>query len=471
MKYQENLKMKGMYKTPFILLLALTSLVACDKKNSIPDTSETYKVNKFIHEAMTDAYFWYDAMPGIDFEKETDSKAYFHKLLTEDDRAYKWSSITDDVNAVLAAFEGEEKGYGWTLGKSTLPESENLIAIVLHVSPGSPAAKMGLKRGDVILYINNSPIDETNYESLFTSDQITITLGVDNGNGLVPGASAGLSAEALSSSPVVTTSVIEHNNHKIGYLLYSHFDHAYKESLDSALLNMAQSGITNLVVDLRYNKGGDKFAAQHLCSAIAPLSYVEEEAKLANMIWNRKYQKYLVDNQIMSEIEIRFDKTINVKLGLDKVWIITGTETAAVSELVISALNLYMDVTTIGSTTKGHYTGSIMIRPMDMYEDSPEYYQSFNNWGIQPVVFRYANAAGLTDFYGGFVPNLEVDEIYSSPLGHLNEPLLRATIEDITGTSTIMKSAATETSQYKITEITSSRFESYKQNLPLRACY
>jgi carboxyl-terminal processing protease len=69
-------------------------------------------------------------------------------------------------------------------------------------------------------------------------------------------------------------------------------------------------------------------------------------------------------------------------------------------------------VTTIGESTYGKYTASITFKPEDFlkdergngYYDSPADYKNFDNWGVQPIVLRYANSQGVTDFKDGFCP-------------------------------------------------------------------
>ena len=55
--------------------------------------------------------------------------------------------------------------------------------------------------------------------------------------------------------------------------------------------------------------------------------------------------------------------------------------------------------------------------------------------GLQPIVLRYANSEGVTNFVNGFAPdNLVYDELLpAQPLGDLSEPLLKKAVENITG--------------------------------------
>jgi carboxyl-terminal processing protease len=92
------------YKLVAYFALTFLFISGCKKNDTISEngssgtrtntttTSEapilTQKVNNFIKAAMTDVYLWYNYLPTIDTRYETDSKAYFEKLLYKDD---KWS--------------------------------------------------------------------------------------------------------------------------------------------------------------------------------------------------------------------------------------------------------------------------------------------------------------------------------------------------------------------------------------------
>jgi len=460
-RYMKNLK-----KFSLLIIPALGIFVACSE-GIVPDGSVsdlTLKVNSFIKAVMSDVYYWADELPNIDYTKEADSKDYFDKLLYEDD---KWSYITDDVDALENSFQGIETSFGWSLAFGTFSNTGNLFAIVEYVYPNTPAAAAGLKRGDIVVLINDADITLDNYTDLIYGESIKITLGILGVDYISQGSSLNMTALELQLNPVIKTAVVEESGHKIGYLFYAQYIENYNTAIDTALQSLLSQNITDLVLDLRYNPGGTISAAQHLCSSLAPIEYVNGKDKLVTFQWNDKYQSYWISKQRTDQIQVDFADDVDVKMDLDNIHILTGHGTASASELTITGLSAYMTVTTVGDTTYGKYTASITIKPEDYYE-SESYYSEFNNWGLQPIVLQYANALGVTDFKDGFAPDIPAydDLLNAYPLGDVNDPLFKAAIEDITGVElTAKKSARKITIPYKLFDRGFSKYDKNKRNL------
>jgi carboxyl-terminal processing protease len=161
---------------------------------------------------------------------------------------------------------------------------------------------------------------------------------------------------------------------RIGYLLYTQFIERFNDSLNVAMQYFKNENINSLVLDLRYNPGEvQTTAAQHLCSSIAPVNIVNTEQPLVTYQWNDKYQAYWQSRNIQSQLKVPFKANVPVKLGLNKLHILTGSGTASASELAIIGLEPYMEIITVGDTTYGKYTASITLKPEDIYESAASY--------------------------------------------------------------------------------------------------
>lgn len=440
--------------------------MACVKED-VPKEGEapllTQKVNDFILASMEDVYLWENYLPEIDNNYEFDSEAYFDKLLYDED---KWSFITDDIEALEDSFEGVETTFGYSLAFGRFSNTGTLFALVEYVYPDSPASKAGIVRGDIIKSLNGSDITDSNYLDLFYGSTISITFGINNNGSIEDGNTLSMTSEILNLDPVLITDIIETDGHKIGYLFYAQYISNYNASLDAAFQYFKSNGITDLVLDIRYNPGGYISAAQHLCSSVAPQSVVSAEEVLVTLQWNDYYQDYWQTNGIDNQIQVDFISTNPVNLDLSKIYILTGSGSASASELTITGLDPYMDVVLFGETTYGKYTGSITLKPEDIYTD-PEHYADFDNWGLQPIVLRYANANGVTDFVNGFAPDFYVnDDIWEGiPLGDPTEPVLAKAIEQITGITKASSLKKQAIPSYEMVARGFSRFDKQKQNL------
>ena len=469
---------------PIVLIALLFS--GCRKDDPLTDTTSTgtrgntevkaeanattQKVNNFIKSAMTDVYLWYNYLPTIDTKYETDSKAYFKKLLYKDD---KWSYITDNVSEWENSLNGIEKSYGYSLTFGRFVDASgastgNYFAIVEYVYPNTPAQRAGFERGSIITQINGSNITKDNYTALLNGEIVSVTKGSLTASGIKNSETLSMTAEVLNLDPVILYKVVEKDGHKIGYLFYAQFIDNFKASLQTALNYFKTNQITDLVIDLRYNPGGQITAAQYLCSSIAPLANVTGSKTLVTFQWNDKYQKYWVENKLTDQTTVTFDNSVPVKLGLNKVAILTGPGTASAAELTITGLKPYMNVVMVGDTTYGKYTASITLKPEDFYTNASSY-ADFSNWGLQPIVLRYANAEGVTNFVNGFAPDYLVkDELLpAQPLGDLSEPLFRKAVENITGVPIVALKSALPEFKLNVFDRGFSKFDPIKRNMPI----
>ncbi len=452
-----------------IVLLLIVAVSCTDVPEPEPDEEDlkapaaTIAVNEFVEAVMKDVYLWYASVPDVDINYEFDTKAYFEKLLNSED---KWSFITDDVQKLEDSFEGIETSYGWSLGFGTFSDTKSIFAVVEFVYPNTPAAKAGLKRGDMIFEMNGEDITKTNYMDLLNSSNVSITFGQYGTSGISNVQTVSMTALELNLDPVQFASIIEHGGHKIGYLFYAQFIANYNNSLDTALQYFVDNQVTDVVLDLRYNPGGTSDAAQHVCSSLAPIDVVTGEKSLVKFQWNDKYQDYWVSKNEQSQLGITFINSVPVKMGLTKLHIITGNGTASASELTITGLKPYMTITTVGDTTYGKYTASITLKPEDFYTN-PSDYSDFENWAVQPIILKYANSQGVTDFKDGFVADIpEDDDVFSSiQLGDKNEALLKRTIEDITGVEIVAMKSAPIKREFTIFDRGFSKFDANKREL------
>lgn len=242
------------------------------------------------------------------------------------------------------------------------------------------------------------------------------------------------------------------NDRKIGYLFYTGFINEYNSSLYQTFSKFKAQGVTDLIIDLRYNHGGKLSAASYLASLIAPKPTVESRAlftqldfnALLNSVydrnnWSRKY--YLGDAYGQMA-------PVGANLNLKTVYIIATDDSYSAAELLTFCLRPYMKVVHIGSPTGGKFTASMTVTAYDDYDNSSNIMydsttltssakDSLRNWGMQPIVAIYKDSKN-SDFSvdGKLNPDVAVasrenDISAYKPLGDQTDYLLAATIARI----------------------------------------
>ena len=401
-----------------------------DKDPVIPH--ETLVTNEWIRDNMELYYFWNDKLPGgIEFSKEPDSEAYFYKLVYKEKD--KWSRITSDYKALEAELAGKPVTMGYNPSFFLVGNNKIVIA-VKYVYPGSPAADAGLERGDIILTIDNTALDTSNYYDLYSGPVYSVQLGRLEGNTLLPtGESVSMTARVTNTNPSIHHEVLDIDGHKIGYLVYVEFIAGESDVLltemDNIFNEFKAAGVSDLIIDFRYNPGGEISAAVHLASIIGPAEVANRKDVLISLKYNEGLDSYLRTSNLTNYLSYKFETT-SANIDMDRVYFLTTSGTASASELVIVGLEPYMDVIKIGEPTYGKYAGA-WVMPDDA-----------EKWAIIPIVSKFANADGYTDFVYGLPPDYEIDDdlMRAVPFGDTRDPMLAKAIELATGKSGMAKS-------------------------------
>lgn len=416
-------------------MLAIVVLQACDSDDGPEHPNE--HVNNWIYTNMDFWYYWTPELPD-DPDKTLEPSEFFESLKSDKDR-FSW--IQDNYLELINSLRGvnKESGIEFALYRET-PDGINVFAQVMYVKKNSPASQTAIKRGDIINFINGSQITTENYQTLLQELGETHTLSFRSLN--VDAQTFG-DAQSITITPVeypenpnFLNQVYEYNGHKIGYYVYNLFSNGttstsqeYSNEMDQVFASFKAAGITDLVVDLRYNSGGAETAARNLSSLIG-------KGIDANKVFTRHEFNEAVTNEIKNDpklgesfLTINFvTKAQNVGslLGEGRVYFLTGSRTASASEQVINGLKPFMDVFLIGGKTVGKNLGSITIYD----ENDPD-----NKWGIQPIVTKSLNSLNESDYDTGFNPQiLDADNSrFIYPLGDPRERLLNLALKHITG--------------------------------------
>ena len=148
---------------------------------------------------------------------------------------------------------------------------------------------------------------------------------------------------------VTQGNVFTHNNKEIGYLRYDSFTSTSVAEYEAEFTKFKAAGITDLIVDLRYNGGGSVDVASILLSNFTNRYPGKRQVYLD---WNVNYTS--------KNSTYTFDEVETNDLDMTRVIFLVTKNSASASEMVISALQPYLgktNVITIGEATHGKPVG------------------------------------------------------------------------------------------------------------------
>lgn len=444
-KVRNNLASLSAFR-PVLLLLAL--LFSCKEDDPQPLSADA-KINNWIFDTMEFWYLWNDQLPASP-NKNTDPETFFKSLLSSEDR-FSW--IQDNYQDLLNSLQGisKEAGYEYVLYREN-ESSNNVVAQVLYVKPSSPAEAAGLKRGDLITRVNDQQITVSNYQTVMAQVKENHSLRYKpllvNEQQFDAEKTVSLNTIQYAENPHYMNRILDVGGKKIGYYVYNFFasgtdsnPNAYDTEMANIFATFKSGGITDLVLDLRFNSGGGEDAANSLASFIG--KGIDNTKVFARKSYNTQVEKEIVDDPRYGAdfLIAKFaSKASNVGslLSGGRVYVLTSSRTASASELVINALKPFMDVFLIGDVTYGKNVGSISL-----YEED----NASNTWGMQPIVVKVYNSLDQSDYGNGFTPNVlnKDNGLFIYPLGDTRETLLSQAVAQITGTATTGRAPSPET--------------------------
>ena len=458
----------------FFLFSVLYTFQSCQDNDDVAAPANI-KVNDFIWKGLNLYYLWQADVPNLSdnkFAGQTELNRFlsdysepenlFQHLLYKpkslfpgkDEAVDRFSWIVSDYLELEGELQGTTNNNGIEFGLSYKSSgSSDIIGWIRYIIPNSNAATKNIQRGDIFYGVNGTQLTDKNYKTLlfganndYTLNMADIYSGVFTPNGK----SVALTKTVLDENPILINTIIKSDSHKIGYLMYNGFYANYDNQLNTVFGTFKSQEITDLVLDLRYNRGGSVETATRLASMITG----DYKGKIfAKQQWNDKIESYFASNDPESLKNLFTDKigkTAINSVNMTKVYILTSAGTASASELVINGLKPYITVVQIGDTTIGKNVGSVTLY------DSPTFGKAKRNpnhrYAMQPLVLKIVNAEGFGDYQNGLNPNVRLKEnpINLGVLGSASEPLLQLAISKITGTTRMKQAVSGKEFKYLI---------------------
>jgi carboxyl-terminal processing protease len=439
------------FKIIALFLLLSVGFQSCfeDLDDNIQNVT-TLEIQNFIYSAMNIWYLYKPDVPDLAndrFASQNERNEFigtfsspenlFEALNAPQDR---FSFIVSDYRELEAALAGISLSNGMEYGLVFYPGSDtNVFGFVRYVIPNSDAAQKGVERGMIFSTINGAQLTNQNFNLLRELTSYEIGLATFDGTNITPtGQTINLNKSELVENPIHVANTLTIDGQKIGYLMYNGFTADFDTQLNNAFGSFKADGVTDLILDLRYNSGGSIRSAKDLASMITGQFTGQV---FSTQVWNPDLQAIFQQNDPESLID-RFNSSIRTgaainSLNLNRVYILTTSRSASASELVINGLDPYIEVIQVGATTTGKFQASTTFYdgPPPNFRRSEASISHF--YAIQPLIFTSANANGVTGFENGIPPTVEFFEDLSNlgVLGEVTEPLLEAALDEIFGSS------------------------------------
>lgn len=168
---------------------------------------------------------------------------------------------TDEFNELVS---GVYEGIG-----CTIQQQESGIKVI-EVFEDSPSLKAGLLVDDIILKVDDKDVTK------MTADELSKYIKTESSGKIKMVVLRGEEEVLINlvrgkvETPVVSSSVYEKNDKKIGYLSVSIFSSVSAKQFENKLKELEKDGIEGLVIDVRGNNGGYLTAVTNIASQLLP---------------------------------------------------------------------------------------------------------------------------------------------------------------------------------------------------------
>ena len=391
--------------TFFLILVMVVIFPGCKKEEDpvpvAPTADETAR--DALYSIMKTYYLWYKEMPTVTKSNYPDPyellNAMRYKKLDRWSYIQKYQDFVDQTNATFV-------GHGIRIGLDHTNKTR-----IVQIYNKSPLYSLGVRRGWIIKKLNGTELapifvagDANAYYTLIGKSEAGVT------NTFLFETPEGKDSTITSTKTTFTMNTVLYydtlklNSGVAGYIVYDQFVGPSKAEFETAFAFFQANNVKDIIVDLRYNGGGDLTVLQNLAAHIAgPSKYGEPFLTLTH------------NDQKISLNQTYSFGTVTSSITASRMVVITTRSTASASEDLINGLKPFIPITTIGDTTNG--------KPVGMY--GFEHKKLYMFW---PISFELLNSAGDGDFYEGFAPKKYVPDDVTHDWGDRNEACLKEAI-------------------------------------------
>ena len=376
---------------------------------------------------------WYlfpgDVASGVNAASFADVQTYIDALVAparalSKDRYFTYITSIAEENAFFNS--GSSAGFGVRLSYD--PVSQTVV--IAEAYENAPALAAGIDRGSRITAIGTNSGNMRTIASIVAAEG---TAGITNALGPSdPGVSRVLRVLDPAGSRDVTVTkanydldpisdrygakVISDSGRTYGYLNLRTFISSANPQLRAAFLDFRNRGITDVIIDLRYNGGGLVSTAELFGDLLGRNRTSSELFSQTNFRASKS-----------AENTRHFFTTQPESIAPTRIAFIGTGSTASASELVINGMLPWLgtNMTLVGGNTYGKPVGQIALD------------QTACDDRMRVIAFATGNAASAGDYFNGLAPKISnscaAGDDLTFPLGDPREASVRAAIDFLAG--------------------------------------
>ena len=389
----------------FLLMIVVALLTACSgdegAQNQVAECSNTGQ-KQFVLDVMLDWYLWNDLLPAnVDISAYASPEELLAFLTTV--QPLDNFSFINTLEADTQFFgEGKYEGYGF--GTRFVAADDLRLTRVFTDSPANTA---GLARGQRILELNGRTIAAIEAAegvgAVFDTSPIDFLIRELNGIEFL--VTIAVDIVTIDPVPQPPRIILVAGTPGVGYIEFAQFISTADAKLDDAFVLFNEAGVTDVIIDMRFNGGGLVNTAELLGDYLG--GFYARNLPFSKTLFNADRAANNNTQRDFKNIDLR-------SLALSRLIIIASQGTASASELVINSMEPHVEVTIVGDRTFGKPVGQIGVE--------------FCSKVLRPTAFQTVNADDFGDYFGGLPADCIVADNLEIAVGADNDPNVEAAL-------------------------------------------
>lgn len=386
--------------------LAISALVSSCGEDRSGEYYALITTQTWMYETMQQEYLYYQDIPEKKslnfFNKPSD---FLNSMVSSKDK--KSGSTFSHIDSVFVTTRSTSTtptfGFEGTMVRA---ENGSYGIRVLYTQENSPAEEVGLKRGDLIIAANNKKINSSDLFYITSPKEAYLfTMGKLNERGFDTLQTVQMpSPRIVENKNIYKSDIMEIGGKRVAYIMYNEFGNNDAENLKLLFKDISGQSVDDIILDLRYNPGGYVNIAQLVSTNLAP-----QEA-IGNVFLKMTHNDKINQTDILN-----FEQSLLANgspVNYKNLYVITSSNTASASEIVINCLRPYMAgrLIQVGTATFGKNVAQ------QLYTDEAKA-PMLEFWMTNSLL---SNAEDFSDYYtSGLKPDYEKAENFKGELGEL----------------------------------------------------